>query len=398
MLALHLYFDAPALSHLLKMNTRIIKCATIDRLGAVAAYAARVNDKRVDLMKEILFKRSSIVPLVLIIIFGCVSWFSLESINQLQGNARVINYMGIVRGGTQRLVKKELMGVPDVALEKRLESIVTELRTGVGPNNLIVLPDPAFLVLMNQVNGQWSLIREEIANVRQGGASTRLYELSELYFMLTDKTVSAAEAYTERQVGYSKKILVSINVVFGLFILGWIIFFLRALAVKRRADMLNKIAYIDALTQIPNRSSCEKKMEEYAKQPPADNVVVWMADMNNLKAVNDYFGHVGGDKIITDFAHILNAEAKNYGFVGRYGGDEFVGIFEKADDSTMDSYLSGVNEKVVAHNILQMNDLEKISFAIGHVIGNLAESSLEEMIDEADKKMYIRKRQMKENM
>lgn len=60
--------------------------------------------------------------------------YSLSSIYQIRGNARVVNYTGIVRGATQRLVKMELHCQPDDALLLRLDSIINDLIKGGGQN------------------------------------------------------------------------------------------------------------------------------------------------------------------------------------------------------------------------------------------------------------------------
>jgi diguanylate cyclase (GGDEF)-like protein len=125
------------------------------------------------------------------------------------------------------------------------------------------------------------------------------------------------------------------------------------------------------------------------------NIAVLMFDMNNLKMANDFLGHQGGDKIIMQFAKILADEAKEYGFVGRYGGDEFLGIFEKADQARAEEYLARVKNQIAAYNSLQVNDIEKISFAAGISEGLLEVMGIDDMIYEADRNMYSNKREMK---
>ncbi|MFQ7551475.1 MAG: hypothetical protein ACLRMZ_15560 [Blautia marasmi] len=74
-------------------------------------------------------KMRTIFLLVALVLSGLLSLYSMRS---LQGNARVINYTGVVRGATQRLVKEELEGRRDDALIDKLDGIIEELRTGKG--------------------------------------------------------------------------------------------------------------------------------------------------------------------------------------------------------------------------------------------------------------------------
>ncbi len=348
-------------------------------------------------MKKIWDKKEFLLIGVVILLFVFMSFLSLTSINQLRGNARVVNYAGIVRGATQRLVKKELQGYPDDALITRLDGIVNELISGEGPNNLIVLHDTAYLDLMHQVENSWRELKGEIEVVRAGGDKTRLFELSEDYFTLVDQTVSAAEQFSEHQVSRSTQLMIGVNAVFIVLIIGSAIMFMRSSALKKRAEALGKIAYVDALTQMPNRASCEREIAKYTETPPEGDMAVFMFDMNNLKRVNDELGHQGGDRVIADFARIIKTEGADYGFVGRYGGDEFVAFFPDADETTAQNYLTRVNEKVVSYNLLHVNAVEKLSFAVGYQIAAPGKMPVNQMIDEADRCMYVRKRQMKEN-
>lgn len=348
-------------------------------------------------MKKLLEKKEMILIGIAILLFIFMSTLSLTSIDQMRGNARVVNYAGIVRGATQRLVKKEIQRIPDDALVARLDTIVKELMTGEGPNDLVALNDHAFQSLMSQVSRRWSELKEEIAGVRSGNDDTRLFELSEEYFVLVDKTVSAAESFSEQQVKRSMQWMISINVVFVLLIGGCAVAFVRSAALKRKAEVLGKIAYLDPLTQLPNRASCEQEIDRCIRELPDAMLAVLMFDMNNLKLVNDQLGHQGGDRVIADFARIIRGEVAELGFVGRYGGDEFIAIFPDKDDADVQRYLARINEKIISYNLLHVREVEKLSFAVGYVIETQKSMSIVAMIDEADHRMYVRKRQMKEN-
>ncbi|MFP3154879.1 GGDEF domain-containing protein [Lachnospiraceae bacterium ZAX-1] len=345
-----------------------------------------------------------------IIFFLAVGILSFVSIKQLQGNARVVNYDGIVRGATQKLMKMELQnayaGGVDIeardTLRVRLDSILHALDTGEGTTeeteSLIALPDEAHSNDIKGLLGKWALLKDEIDRVRSGESPQTLYTMSEEYFKLANDTVFAAEAFSENQVDRTTNILVGLNVVFifCIFIAG--IFVVRGMSVQRRADILGKIAYIDTMTQLENRASCERAIESLKEYPPQESIAVLMFDMNNLKLANDFLGHQGGDQLITQFAKIIGTEAKGYGFIGRYGGDEFLAIFKNADEAKAEEYLVLVNEQILAYNSLQVNDIEKISFAAGISVGFLKDARIDDMIYEADRNMYANKREMKRNI
>jgi diguanylate cyclase (GGDEF)-like protein len=207
--------------------------------------------------------------------------------------------------------------------------------------------------------------------------------------------VFAAEDYSERQVHNTKNTLISVDVVFVLLILVALAYIIRSVSVKRRADILGTIAYIDALTQLENRASCERLINEIKASPPEDSIAVIMFDMNNLKLVNDFIGHQGGDKVIIQFAAILKETSAKYGFIGRYGGDEFLGIFKKTNEDLVKTFISEMQDNTDAYNSLKVNDIEKISYAVGYAMDCPRDTGIDDLIYEADRNMYMNKREMK---
>ncbi len=148
---------------------------------------------------------------------------SILTIHGLQGNARVINYTGVARGATQRLIKQEMNGQANDELIAKLDGILQELSTGIGENNLIRLGDDAFHEIIGQMQAQWRAIKTQIAGVRQGKDAEDLYRLSEEYFELADQAVLAAEVFTERQVQKAMQGLFILSAVFLLLagLLAW---------------------------------------------------------------------------------------------------------------------------------------------------------------------------------
>ncbi len=362
-------------------------------------------------MKKLWEKKEYVAFGIVIALFAFVSVTSFSSIRLLQGNARVVNYVGIVRGATQKLVKEEIMGwylsqvnpsfrenskwYPDDKLIERLDSIVEELLTGVGPNGLVVLHDETYLSDMRQVRMHWGVLKELIAGVRLGKNPRKLFESSQEYFELVNRTVFSAENYSESQVNRIYRILVIVNGAFiGLIALG-LAFFLSGLAAKRRADALGEIAYVDPLTKLNNRASCELRIERLKKPAQSTPVAAVMFDMNDLKLTNDFLGHQGGDRVIAAFAGILQKSASEYGFVGRYGGDEFLALFESPGAAVPEAFLDRVGRQVDGFNERQVNALEMIHYSAGYSLADAHELDIEDIIHEADNRMYENKRRAK---
>lgn len=158
--------------------------------------------------------QKKIIPAMLAVALLISGALSIFTIHGLQGNARIINYAGVVRGATQRLVKQELNGQPNDDLIAKLDEILAELTHGEGESGAKRLQDETFQTLLVQMQTQWAEIKSTILQVRQGGSQSELYEQSEAYFELADRTVSAAEAYSERQVDRAEGGLTVLSAVF----------------------------------------------------------------------------------------------------------------------------------------------------------------------------------------
>jgi signal transduction histidine kinase/ActR/RegA family two-component response regulator len=168
---------------------------------------------------ESLFRR--FIPGLLLAAFVLLSMASLLSIQRLQGDARTINYAGIVRGATQRLIKQEMNAVENDELIGTLDGILTGLSAGGGEYQLTVLHSLEFQSDLSAMEKSWTRIKEEIYQVRGGADTGTLYELSESYFSLTNQAVSAAEAYSEQKVLSSTRWISLLN---GVFVLVAVLF------------------------------------------------------------------------------------------------------------------------------------------------------------------------------
>ena len=117
-----------------------------------------------------------------------------------------------------------------------------------------------------------------------------------------------------------------------------------------KTQMLEQIAFVDALTGISNRRQCEIVWDELDKNP--GNYGIFSFDLNNLKVTNDTKGHTAGDFLLKTFAAVLSTVFSSFGTVGRFGGDEFLVILPELEGIDVDALteqlekeISLVNEK-----------------------------------------------------
>lgn len=166
-------------------------------------------------MKKLITQmREKATPVILSVALLLTGLLSFNSIEHLEGNARVINYTGIIRGATQRLIKKELNHIPDDKLIVSLDKILSGLSEGSSEIRLIKLPDEEYQALLTDMKTKWTEMKSEIALYRNGGEIDPLFQLSEDYFHLADRAVLAAEAYTEKSIQSTREALLYMNFAF----------------------------------------------------------------------------------------------------------------------------------------------------------------------------------------
>jgi len=201
----------------------------------------------------------------------------------------------------------------------------------------------------------------------------------------------------ERYSGYSPfnlKGVSSIGVMVFVFILI-IAFYMdmtkKAMQETERNSLL-KSAYTDELTQLHNRRYCKEFMQKIDKGS-TKGYTVFCFDLNNLKVMNDTYGHAKGDLLIQSAAEVIQETFGNYGIVARMGGDEFAAVLETSDESQVMIMVSNLHKNINRKNA-ETENLD-MSMAYGYACGSQDEQEIEKLYQLADNRMYEHKEKMK---
>lgn len=135
----------------------------------------------------------------------------------------------------------------------------------------------------------------------------------------------------------------------------------------------SRFAYIDYLTNIYNRNALERDLD---KQEEAGNTYYFIADLNDLKLVNDTLGHSAGDKLLQGFARLLAYAVGEEGRAYRQGGDEFAVLCGREPRV----FIQDLEKRCRAYN---QSIAVPISYAIGY-----CRLEDEKFRDVADQMMY----------
>lgn len=155
---------------------------------------------------------------------------------------------------------------------------------------------------------------------------------------------------------------------------------------KQAEERIRYLSFHDSLTDLYNRTFVEEEISrlDTERQLP---ISIIMVDLNGLKLVNDTFGHSTGDEMLKCAAEILRNSCRKEDIIARWGGDEFIIFLPQ----TAEEDVQIICRRIAEHcSDICIKDLP-VSLALGYSIKEDAEKPLEEVLQEAEDKMYKQK-------
>ena len=168
--------------------------------------------------------------------------------------------------------------------------------------------------------------------------------------------------------------------------------------IKDNINRLNKQAFIDSMTQVKNKAAFTEytaKLQARVENGNCLRYAIGIFDCNDLKKINDEYGHDKGDIYLKCASRTIKIVFQNYQ-VYRIGGDEFAVILENDDCDNVTSLTKMFDSFVVKTNDEALNIWEKVNVAYGIAeYDSENDRDVDEVIRRADKFMYDDKRKRK---
>lgn len=171
--------------------------------------------------------------------------------------------------------------------------------------------------------------------------------------------------------------------------------------VIQRHQLLEKMKYLsqyDSLTNIYNRSYFEQRLTELYNKVEREkgNFSIVLFDLNNLKIINDTYGHDIGDRLITTFACEMkkSLDTSNTLFA-RYGGDEFIALFLNPKVEEIINILNKVSDKLAKEGMEIISQKIPVTFSYGISTYPSDAKDIKSLITVADTRMYKDKEKKK---
>jgi len=155
-------------------------------------------------------------------------------------------------------------------------------------------------------------------------------------------------------------------------------------------------ALVDELTGLWNRRYLFSRLqqEQYRLQRHGGRMALAMVDMAGFKDINDTYGHVVGDQVLREFAHILRRTLRTSDEVGRYGGDEFLILLPETGIEDLDVVIERINDECSSVRLPHLPEgLIQADFGYSVYPGDAED--LTRALQLADERMYVAKQERK---
>ncbi|MGN8888518.1 ATP-binding protein [Blautia sp. HCP28S3_G10] len=330
---------------------------------------------------------------VFTVILVILIFMVMHVVSGIQGTARVVNYAGLVRGETQRLIKMEIAGEPHDKKINIIQSYIDGLRNGSDELDFVRMNDEKFQEKMQELDAYFQKLKKEIMLVRQEGyKSTEIISKSEKFFEICDEAVGYAEVYSQKKATALEQFESMIVLDVLCLIILTVVEIIKAIHYAALNRTLQKKVYLDEATGLPNKNKCEEILSDSSLVQVQTGVCVF--DLNNLRIINNSMGHEMGDEYIRRFAVLLREAVPEEHFVGRAGGDEFLAVMHGVSDEDMKEILKRIRAHVWKYS--ENHTDMPISYAAGYALSQEQEDcTMRILFAGADKNMYINKNHMK---
>lgn len=153
-------------------------------------------------------------------------------------------------------------------------------------------------------------------------------------------------------------------------------------------------ALTDPMTGLPNARSLQSQFEkEVARANRTEQgFQVLMLDLDGFKAVNDTFGHKVGDKLLREISKVMRAQLRDYDFLARYAGDEFVAIIPDTNREEVADLCERLEKAVADFRLdVDLGRVASVGVSLGAASYPQSGRTFDQVIVSADKAMYAEK-------
>jgi diguanylate cyclase (GGDEF)-like protein len=155
---------------------------------------------------------------------------------------------------------------------------------------------------------------------------------------------------------------------------------------------LRRLARTDPLTGTLNRLALEEAAGRLFGRAGVPGLAVLMLDADHFKAINDRYGHAGGDRVLAALAHGIGTRLRPGDVLGRVGGEEFLVLLPHTDLATATALAEELRAHVASQPLRLDGLAQAITVSIGVAVRDAADGDADALIRRADRALYEAKR------
>lgn len=165
------------------------------------------------------------------------------------------------------------------------------------------------------------------------------------------------------------------------------------LSMQQRLAELERLAMADPLTQLANRRfaaiNLAHRLEEHRRYGWSSGI--FLADIDDFKIINDTCGHQAGDQVLKIVARTMSLCARPFDLIGRWGGEEFIGILPHVDRAGLVQIMERMRRLVEIAHLRSDPDLaQKVTLSLGGTLIRAGDGP-ESVLARADRMLYASK-------
>lgn len=158
---------------------------------------------------------------------------------------------------------------------------------------------------------------------------------------------------------------------------------------ERRLAELEKLAYLDYLTHIPNRRYLEMRFPQLLaeQQAMSGKMGMLLLDLDDFKHVNDKYGHQSGDAVLASVARTITGALRDTDITGRWGGDEFLALLPEASRDGLHDLAERCRVLIAQTQVECRDQRVRVTASIGAVYVH-SDDTLQSALSRVDRLLY----------
>lgn len=248
------------------------------------------------------------------------------------------------------------------------------------------------------VTGKVLETRESVANsdpwpdiqLLRSSVTTDFRSMISLPIKADENLIGALSLYSTDSVGYSDEDLRLVETITQIAA--------ESIVKSQRHAETESHALTDPMTGLPNARSLQVQFEREVARAQRNNLTfqILMLDLDGFKLVNDTFGHKVGDKMLFEIGRVIKEQLREYDFLARYAGDEFVALIPDLNVEGVFDLCRRIEKGVDGFELQIGDDTARVGVSIGWATYPHTGQAFDQLLIAADKEMYSTKSRHKQ--